>query len=164
MRNERPLACTTENNLKNFIPFTVLGNSDYASIIKNDRKALVVGDSHIKRIRRNDFNKELKNGKAMFRSFSGANTKQLSHYILPRLVDDKPDAAIIHVGTNDILNNANHEEIACNIIKIGLNCKNSSVNDVAISSVLVKKNPYLNPLIRRVNDLLRDLCSMIGFC
>ena len=89
MRNERPLACTTENNLKNFIPFTVLGNSDYASIIKNDRKALVVGDSHIKRIRRNDFNKELKNGKAMFRSFSGADTKQLGHYILPRLMDDK---------------------------------------------------------------------------
>ena len=32
-----------------------------------------------------------------------------------------------------------------------------------ISSVLVKKNPNLNALIRRVNDLLRDLCSMNGF-
>ena len=164
MRNKRPLVCTTENYVENFIPFAVPVNSDYDSIIKNGRKVPVAGDSHIKRIRRNDFNKELKNGKAMFRSFSGANTKQLGHYILPRLMDDKPDAAIIHVGTNDILNNANHEEIACNIIKIGLNCKNSSVNDVAISSVLVKKNPYLNPLIRRVNDLLRDLCSVNGFC
>ena len=119
--------------------------------------------SHIKRIRRNYFNKELKNGKAIFRSFSGANTKQLDHYILPPLVDDKPDAVIIHVGTNDILTNANHEEIARNIIKTGLNCKNHGVNDVVISSVLVKKNPNLNALIRRVNDLLRDLCSMNGF-
>ena len=78
-------------------------------------------------------------------------------------MDDKPDAVIIHVGTNDILTNANHEEIARNIIKTGLNCKNHGVNDVVISSVLVKKNPNLNALIRRVNDLLRDLCSMNGF-
>ena len=69
----------------------------------------------------------------------------------------------LHGGTNDILTNANHEEIARNIIKIGLNSKNHSVNDVVISSVLVKKNPNLNALIRRVNDLLRDLCSMNGF-
>ena len=69
----------------------------------------------------------------------------------------------LHGGTNDILTNANHEEIARNIMKTGLNCKNHGVNDVVISSVLVKKNPNLNALIRRVNDLLRDLCSMNGF-
>ena len=91
------------------------------------------------------------------RSFSGANTKQLDHYILPPLVDDK------HAGTNDILTNAYHKKIARNIIKIGLHCKNYGVNDVVISSILVKKNPNLNVLIRRVNNLLRDLCSMNGF-
>ena len=116
----------------------------------------------MKRIRGNDFNKELKNGKAIFRSFSNPNTKQLDHYIPPPLVDDKPDAVIIHIGTNDILTNANHEEIALNKIKIGLNCKNYDVNDI-ISSLLVKKNPNLNVLIRRANDLLRGLCSMNGF-
>ena len=147
VRNKRPLVCTTENYLKNFISFIVPGNSDYASVIKNGRKVLVVGDSHIKRIRRNDFNKELKNGKAIFRSFSGASTKPMDHYILPLLVDDKPDAVIIHVGNNDILTNANHEEIARNIIKIGLNCKIDGVNDLVIFSVLVKKNANLNALI-----------------
>ena len=68
-----------------------------------------------------------------------------------------------HVGTSDILTNANHKEITRNIIKIGLNFKNYGVNDVVISSILVKKNPNLNALIRRVNDLFRDLCSMNGF-
>ena len=58
-----------------------------------------MGDSHVKWIRRNDLNKELKNCKAIFRSFSGANTKELDHYILPLPVDDKTDAVIIHVGT-----------------------------------------------------------------
>ena len=46
---------------------------------------------------------------------------------------------------------------------VPLNCKNYGVNDVVISSVLVKKNPNLNALIQRVNDLLRDLCSINGF-
>ena len=78
-------------------------------------------------------------------------------------MDDKSDAVIIHVGTNDILTNTNHEEIARNIIKIGLNYKNYGVNDLAISSILVKKNPNLNVLIQRGNDLLRDLCSVNGF-
>ena len=85
------------------IPYAVPGNSDYASVIKNGRKVLVAGDCHVKIIRRNDFNKELKNGKAIFQPFSGSNTNQLDHYILPPLVDDKPDAVIIHEGTNDIL-------------------------------------------------------------
>ena len=53
-----------------------------------------------------------------------------------------------HVGTNDILTNANHKEITRNVIKIGLNCKNYGVNDVVISSILVKKNSkfkHINP-------------------
>ena len=78
-------------------------------------------------------------------------------------MDDKPDTVIIHVGTNDTLTKANHEEIARSIIKTGLNCKNYGVNDVVISYILVKKNLDLNVGIRRVNDLLRDLCSMNGF-
>ena len=82
--------------------------------------------------------------KAVFRSFSGANTKQLDQYILRLREDDKPDAVIIHVGTNNILNNVNHEYIARNIIKIYLNCKKYGVNDIFIFSILVKKSPNLD--------------------
>ena len=34
---------------------------------------------------------------------------------------------------------------------------------VFISSILVKKNPQLNPVIQRVNDQLRELCEINGF-
>ena len=101
-RKRRPDICVTENYIKNFTPVTIPANSNYASISKNGRKILVVGDSHVNWIRRIDFHKELRNGKVYFRSFSGATRKQLDHYIPPSLVDKKPDAAIIHVGTNDI--------------------------------------------------------------
>ena len=117
-------------------------------------EVLFVGDSHVKPIQRNDFNKELKNSKATFQSFSGGNTK-LGCCILPPVVNDKPDVVCIHVGTNDILNNANHKYIARNTVKIGLNCKNYDVNIIAISSILVKSY-NLNVLIRHVNNMLRD--------
>ena len=38
VRNKRPIVCTTENYLKNLTTFTVPGNSDYASVIKNGLK------------------------------------------------------------------------------------------------------------------------------
>ena len=136
-RKRKPDICVTKNYIKNFIPVTIPGSSNYASISKNGRKILVVGDSHVKLIRRIDFNKELRNGKAYFRFLSGVTSKQLDHYIIPLLVDNKPDAVIIHVGTNDILYNASYEDIARNIIKIGSNCKIHGANDVLISSILV---------------------------
>ena len=142
--NKRPDICITEKYVKNFTLTTVPGNSTHSGITKHGRKICVVGDSHIKRIKRNDFNKELRHGKAFFRSFSGTNAKQLRHYIIPTLIDDRPGAIVIHVGTNDILNHANHEDIARSIINIVLDCKNPAI-------------------VRRVNDMLRDLCEKNGF-
>ena len=126
---------------KNFATVTISDNSNYASISKNGRKNLIVGDSHVKRIRRINFNKELRHGKAYFCFFSGATSKQLDQYIIPSLVDDKPDAVFIPVGTNYILCNASYEDIARSIIKIGSNCKSHSVNNVFILPISVKENP-----------------------
>ena len=74
-----------------------------------------------------------------------------------------PDTIVIYVGTNDILNHAKHEDIAHSIINIGLDCKNNSINEVFISSILVKKNPNLTAIVHRVNDMLRNLCEKNGF-
>ena len=82
---------------------------------------------------------------------------------MPSLVDDKPDVVIIHVGTNGILCNASYEDIALNIIKIGSNCKSCGVNDVFILSVLVKKNPTLNAVIRRLKNMFGDFCVINEF-
>ena len=155
--------CITEKYIKNVTATTVPGNSTYSGITKHGCKICVVGDSYYKRIKQNDFTDELRQGKAFFRSFSGANAKQLRHYNIPILVDDKPDVIVIQVVTNDFLNHANHENIAHSIINIGLGCKNNGFNEVLIWSILVKKNPNLTTIVRRVNDMLRDLCETNGF-
>ena len=65
---------------------------------------------------------------------------------------------------NDILDHANHEDIARTyIINIGLDCKNNGVNEVLTSSILVKKNPNITAIVRRVNVMLRDLCEKNDF-
>ena len=161
--NKREDICITEKYIKNLTPTTIPGYSTYSGITKHGLKICVLGDSHIKNIKQNDFNKELHHGKAFFRSFIGANATQLCHYIIPTLVNDKPDVIVMHVGTNDILSHANHENIAHSIINIGLDCKNNGVNEVLISSILVKKNPNLTSIVRRVNDMLSNLCEKNGF-
>ena len=113
------------------------------------------------RTKRNDFNKELRHGKAFFRSFCGTNAKQLRHYIIPTLIDDKPDAIVIHVGTNDILNHAKHEDIARSIINIGLDCKNNGFAEVLISTILIKKNPNLIVIVMMMMMMMHIFISYI---
>ena len=88
-QSRRPNICTTRNYLRNYNPPAVPRHSSYATVSKFGKKIFVVGDSHVKRIKRLDFNKEMRSGNAFFRSFSGANSKQLNHYIIPTLADDK---------------------------------------------------------------------------
>ena len=101
-----PNICTIENCLQNYDPpIVVPRNSSYAAGYKSGKKIFVVGDSHMERIKYLDFNNELYSGKAYFRSSGGGNNRQLDHYIIPTLEDGKP-VVLLHVGTNNILNNA----------------------------------------------------------
>lgn len=50
MQNKGPLVCTTANYLKNAILIAVPGNSEYASVTKNDCKGFAVNDSHVNQI------------------------------------------------------------------------------------------------------------------
>ena len=74
-----------------------------------------------------------------FKCFSGANTKQLNHYVIPVLVDDKPLTVVIHIGSNDIAK-FNYHDVDLNylpdrILQIGLNFRYYGVESIAIASV-----------------------------
>ena len=116
---------------KTIIPQQYLDTAAIA-VSKFGKKVFVVGDSHVKGIKPLNFNKEFRSDKTFFRSFSDANSKQLNHYIIPTLVEDKPDVGLLHVGINDILSNANDTELANGKINIGLDCKNHGFSKVFI--------------------------------
>ena len=50
-------------------------------------------------------------------SFSGANTKQWDHYVIPVLADEKPQTIVIHVGSNDIIK-FNYHDVDVNDLAI----------------------------------------------
>ena len=77
---------------------TVPGNQSYASTTKHSKKTCIMGDSHIRRIKKNLFHNSINEGKAQLNSFSGATINRLDHFITPILEEDRPD---IDVGSND---------------------------------------------------------------
>ena len=87
----------------------------------------MIGDSHLKRINKRQFRKELDKRFSYFKCFSGANTKQINYYIVPILVDKTPQTVVIHIGSNDITRTnyktVNVQDPAQRMINIGLRCK-----------------------------------------
>ena len=99
--------------------------------------------------------------------FSGANTTQLDHYVIPVLVDEKHQTVVILIGSNDITEFNYHDvdvnDLANRILQIRLKCRYDGVESIALSSVLVRNDNNLNKLIRGVNISLKHLCKVYGF-
>ena len=120
----------------------------------------VIGDSMIKNLQGYKMSKR---NKIEVKSISGANSDDLKDYIKPTL-KKKPDAIIIHIGTNDIQNNnidtlANIKEITAHIHK------HSQTTKVSISSIIHREDKaYLNQKIDYLNNELFELCKGNGLC
>ena len=130
-------------------------------------KIFVVGDSHLIRIGKERFKKNVDGANVYFKCFSGANTKQLDYYVVATLADENPDSVIIHIGSNDITtsnyNNVNVAGLAKKIVNIGVTCEAYKVSNIAISSILVRSDPKINQVIKQVNRLLQGLCKTNNF-
>ena len=72
------------------------------------RIVIIFSDSIPRGIRIHEFiNSLVKKGYAKMKSFPGATSKELLHYMDPTLKDGIYNTAIMHVGVNDLLNNKN---------------------------------------------------------
>ena len=87
-----------DNNNPTIIP----GQRQYASIVKNNRKVCVTGDTHLGRIKKKLFNDSVINRKSFVNVFSGVTVQRLNHFVEPMLVENKPDVVLIHVGCNNV--------------------------------------------------------------
>ena len=161
-RNQRkPDNYITEKYLNNHVTLrknqrVVPGNKTYSSATKYGKKIVVIGDSHLKRIKRHIFNNSFDNAKSFIKSFGGAETEHIKHYVIPSLKEQKRDIIVIHVGGNDInyksKGNINVNELADNIISVAMICRDFGVPDVAISEVLSTKSIAVTAIIRKVNE------------
>ena len=109
----------------------------------NNKKLLVCGDSHVKRLSKLLVNNSLKKSHEVLKNFDGANIKRLSHHILPYLHEDKLDS----------------EKLSDEIINLSQICKQSRVKNVYVSSILPKNDSRLSHFMSKVNNILADKCK-----
>ena len=97
------------------------------------------------------------------KAFPGVKARQLNHYTIPLLEDNTYDAAIIHVGINDLLSNSKStNDTSKEIIDIGLRCRNNNIGMIFISSIAYSSEVN-SSLIQQLNDLLFDEWRRNGF-
>ena len=77
-----------------------------------------------------DFNADVRSGRVTLKSCPGSKAVQLNHHVKPTLEEYTYDAAIIHVGVNDIPRCKNKEELKelpNDIMKIAHTCQEYNI-------------------------------------
>ena len=168
---KRPQNCITEKYILNQRKLSkrkpiIPGQRTYVETASFGKKVLIIGDSHVRRLNRHRLNQSFDHAKSILKAFSGAKIQDLEHYIIPHLSEEKPDIAVIHIGSNNVTYNSldkNVTDVAMSIIQIAQKCVNYGVKDIVISSVFIKDSLKLSAFIRRLNDELRILCTEHNF-
>ena len=95
-----------------------------------------------------------KNERIYVKSFSGANVDQMKHYVKPT-IEDKPDAIILQVGTNELRKKKNEVQIAEEIIGLAKSIEQEKIS-ITVSGLIAISDPFEER--RRVNLILADMC------
>ena len=143
------------------------GNKSYAQATvpsnsaRNSNDVVIFGDSIVNfstKLKYN-INRALTNGRARFKYFPGATSKELLHYIDATLEESNFEVAVIHVGVNDLMNsNDSVDKLLKDIYSMGEKCKSSGVKKVFISGIV--KNDRINDfIIQEVNRKIHDDCQ-----
>ena len=65
---------------------------------KKKKRSYIIGDSHLGRICKDKFKESIPKTRVYEKFFSGAKSNQFDYYVVPLLVDEKPDDVVIHIG------------------------------------------------------------------
>ena len=99
------------------------------------------------------FQKCLKMGNSIKRSFPGATASQLKYYLGPTLTEERPDEVIVCGGTNNLTKkNQTEIEIVHEILEVVFHCQESGVNQVFVSGLPCR--PSHQKEINEINKLL----------
>ena len=152
----------------NFAKNVAPGNSTYSSRLRFGKTVLVVGDSIISRLKNAEFNKGLKNlninATSRKKFFPGATAQEVKHYITPAIDEHRPDALLIHVGTNNLQKkDYNPNIISDEIINIAKDAIEKGVSHIFISSITARRDARLQSKRNEVNKQLKEKCNALGF-
>ena len=127
----------------------------------------ILGDSIIRFNRgiKSEFDKTLSTGWAGFKHFPGASSKYLLHCIHSALEEQNFEAAIIHIGINDIPYDSSSRQtnlLLQNIKEIGKKLISYKVKYVFISS-LTFNTRISHKLLNELNKVIERVCLENGY-
>ena len=101
------------------------------------------------------------------KSFPGATSTELLHYIKSTLTNRSFDTAVIPVGVSDLLKNKNmhsQEKLVTNLGNVALKCRSFGITKLHISGVVVN-NKMSDSLLESINTKTSEMCreSSCGF-
>ena len=123
------------------------------------KNVVVFSDSMVKGLKMKQFNSYIHGGKVYLKAFPGAKEDQLNHHVKPSLEEYEYDAAIIHVGINDILRSKGEKEvndISRKIMNIAETCRNYNIPKIFISSIIRCSRTTVD--IDYINGKITELC------
>ena len=98
----RPNICTTEKYIQTQQQLqkskVVPRNKTYTGTLRESKKSLMIGDSHIRKVKRDKLQNSFDNAKSFVRYFSGAKTEDLHHYIISSLEAVNYYHKALHLG------------------------------------------------------------------
>ena len=116
--------------------------------------------SILKGINIKSINKQVKGGRIYIKAFLGAKSTQFNHYVLPTLEEYSYDAAIIHVGINDILRSkefSDLNDLPENVIKVRKICQSHNIGKIFISGIT--PSTRTNADISNINKKISTKCT-----
>ena len=137
----------------------------HGSIKKDTRKIIMFTDSTPRSMWMRKLNQRAEEV-AHLKSFPGATSKELAHYVVPTLKEESFHTALIHVGINDILRDQSElkqQLVLQNIMKIAHQCKDHGVKEIILSSVVATGRVNADVIIHFI-DSLKNLCKAVLFC
>ena len=154
--------------------FNGSGKFSYTSAIKStwlnlgkQNGMIIFGDSIFRGIRFREFNNEIKNGYAKFKTFPDADSKEILHYINPTLKSGNYDSAVLHFGVNGLLQKTLSksdavEDLIENIRQASVKCMLHGVSKVFVSTI-VRNKRIPESLLEEVNEKISFMCKNNNF-
>ena len=162
---KRPSVVTTKNP----------ENDDPAKYKRPKPKNVTLVVDSIAKYRVREFNQDLKdyginNVNAKIHKFPAGTAAQIKDYTPRNVREDKSDGLLIHAGTNSLPRKDEDgnliwtdEEIAQEIIDIGLRARKDGVRVILVSSLVVRRGRFFTSRISNINAILHELCHQNDF-
>ena len=159
-RNKQSITKKLQNNIEIKDNTNKNHTVDSNKVKEKNKKIIIIGDSMLRYQRPKLFTKN--NNFVNVILHPGTRTEDIVDFIKP-VIRKKPDAVIIHAGTNDLTNGTNTMNQVRKIAKTIQEMEDSGKIGIVFSGIIQRADRNFKDQIKEINDKLKRYCEGNGF-